>query len=67
MPSEYVASVSVVCDDSALGDALSTTLFNMPIDEGKRLVEGLDSVEAIWVDKNYNESYSSGFGDYIKK
>lgn len=65
MPAEYVASVSVICNDSALGDALSTTLFNMPIDEGKKLVEGLDGVEAVWVDKEYNKSFSSGFENYI--
>lgn len=65
MPAEYVASVSVICKDSALGDALSTTLFNMPIEEGKTLVEGLDGVEAVWVDKEYNKSFSSGFEKYI--
>lgn len=65
MPAEYAASVSVICNDSALGDALSTTLFNMPIDEGKKLVEGLDGVEAVWVDKEYNKSFSSGFENYI--
>lgn len=67
MPSEYVASVSVLCDDSALGDALSTTLFNMSIPDGKKLVESMDNVEAVWVDKGYNKTFSSGFGDYIEK
>lgn len=65
MPSEYVASVSVICDDSALGDALSTSLFNMSIEDGKKLVESMDGVEAVWVDKDYNQSFSSGFEDYI--
>lgn len=66
MPSEYVASVSVLCKDSALGDALSTTLFNMPIDEGMELVEKLKDVEAVWVDKEYNKTFSSGFEKYIE-
>lgn len=66
MPSEYVASVSVLCKDSALGDALSTTLFNMPIDEGMELVEKLNDVEAVWVDKEYNKTFSSGFEKYIE-
>lgn len=65
MPSEYVASVSVLCTDSALGDALSTTLFNMSIEDGKKLVESLDNVEAVWVDKGYNKTFSSGFEEYI--
>lgn len=67
MPSEYVASVSVICNDSALGDALSTTLFNMSIEDGKRLVEATDGVEAVWVDKEYNKTCSSGFDKYVKK
>lgn len=67
MPSEYMASVSVICKDSGMGDALSTTLFNMPIDEGKRLVEELENTEAVWVDKEYNVTYSSEFKEYIKK
>lgn len=67
MPAEYVASVSVICNDSALGDVLSTTLFNMPIDDGLKLVEGLENVEAVWVDKEYNKTFSSGFEKYIKE
>lgn len=65
MPAEYTSGVSVICSDSALGDALSTTLFNMPVDEGQRLVEGMDGVEAVWVDKDYNSTFSSGFEKYI--
>lgn len=66
MPSEYVASVSVLCNDSALGDALSTTLFNMSVEDGKRLVEETEGVEAAWVDKEYNKTFSSGFDQFIK-
>ena len=66
-PSEYMASVSVICDDSALADALSTTLFNMPIEEGKALIEKMDGTEAVWVDKEYNAMYSSGFENYVGK
>lgn len=65
MPSEYVASVSVICNDSALGDALSTMLFNMSIDEGKAFVDSMDGVEAVWVDKDFNKTLSSGFEKYI--
>lgn len=66
MPSDYMASVSVICDDSALGDALSTTLFNMPIEQGMAMVDGMDGVEAVWVDKDYNEHYSTGFKNYVE-
>ena len=60
-PSEYMASVSVICKDSALADALSTTLFNMTIEDGKALIEKTDGTEAVWVDKEYKVTYSSGF------
>lgn len=65
MPSEYYSGVSILCEDSALGDALSTTLFNLPIEKGKALIESLDGVEAVWVDKNFNKTFSSGFEKYI--
>ncbi len=66
-PSEYMASVSVICTDSALADALSTTLFNMPIEEGKALIEKTNNAEAVWVDKSYTAHYSSGFESYMAK
>ncbi|MBR1763433.1 MAG: FAD:protein FMN transferase [Eubacterium sp.] len=64
-PSEYMHSVSVICNNSALADALSTTLFNMSIEEGKALIEKTDGAEAVWVDNEYQTMYSSGFGEYI--
>ncbi len=67
MPSEYVSAVSVICTSSSLGDVLSTALFNMPIDEGVEFVEKLENVEAVWVDKDYNKTFSSGFEKYIKE
>lgn len=67
MPSDFVASVSVICNDSALGDALSTTLFNMSIEDGQKLVESLSGVEAVWVDKEYNKFYSAGFEQLIEQ
>ncbi len=65
MPARYMSAVSVICSDSALGDALSTTLFNMSVEDGTELVESMDGVEAVWVDTDYNTSFSSGFSQYI--
>ncbi|MCD7872986.1 MAG: FAD:protein FMN transferase [Clostridiales bacterium] len=66
MPAEYVSSVSVICSDSALADALSTTLFNMSVANGKKLVESLENTEAVWMDKNGNIYYSSGYEEFEK-
>lgn len=65
MPSRYFTGVTVLCKDSARGDALSTTLFNLPLDEGMALVESMDEVEAVWVDTEYNKTYSSGYEQYL--
>lgn len=64
MPGENFMSVSVLADDSGLGDAFSTALFLMDIDEGKKLVENTDGIEAMWVLPDGERVYSSGFEDY---
>ncbi|MBQ9227731.1 MAG: FAD:protein FMN transferase [Eubacterium sp.] len=63
-PSEYTASVSVICEDSAVADALSTALFNLPIEEGKALVERLDGVEALWQTQEHTVETTGGFEQY---
>ena len=65
MPAEGYLSVSVVCKNSAMGDALSTALFCMPLDEGIALVESLPDVEALWVMSDESRQTSSGFLGYI--
>lgn len=67
MPAEYFSGVTVICDNSALADRLSTQLFVMPLNEGKEYVESLSGVEAIWVDKDNNITCSSGFEQYKAK
>jgi len=67
MPAEGLLSVSVVCDDSGRGDALSTALFCMTATEGKALVETLDGVEALWVAADSTRTTSSGWNQYLKK
>ena len=67
MPSEKYRSVSVVCRDSAMGDALSTALFCMDFEEGMALVDSLDGVEAIWFFEDGTKRTSDGFSVYTKK
>jgi len=66
MPSDKFLSVSVVCKSSADGDAISTALFCMELNEGLEFVNSLSGVEAMWVDVDGNIHYSSGFKNYIK-
>lgn len=66
MPAEYFRSVSILTADSGVADALSTAVFNMPYDEGERLIESLSDTEAVWVFKNGEIKYSSGIKNYKK-
>ena len=61
-PSERYVSVTVVTRDSGLADALSTGLFNMPLEEGLALVESLEWTEALWYLTDGSVAASDGFG-----
>ena len=67
MPSEYFLSVSIVCRDSGMADALSTSVFNMPYEDGLQLIESLEETEALWVLHDGSMKFSSGFEKFIKK
>jgi thiamine biosynthesis lipoprotein len=67
MPSEGFTSVSVLCESSAMGDALSTALFCMSLEEGMALVESLEDVEVMWVLTDGTKQASSGFPSYTEK
>ena len=60
-PSVYFHSVTVITEDSALADALTTALFSMHINDGHALVESMAGVEAMWVGTNDTLVKSSGF------
>ena len=66
MPANEYLSVSIICKDSGLGDALSTALFCLPQEEGKALIESMEDVEAMWVDNDGKKVYSSGWKNYQK-
>lgn len=51
-PAEYYDSVSVITENSAFADALSTALFCMPYEKSKALADSLDGVECIWIFKD---------------
>ena len=61
MPARYFSSVSVLCRDSALADALSTALFCMPAEQGRELVRELEGVEAYWITPEGDEYMTEGF------
>ena len=64
-PSEYWRSVTIVCADSGLADALSTALFLLPYEEGLALLKQFDA-KAMWVDAAGKLFYSPGFEELIR-
>ncbi|MEG2252412.1 MAG: FAD:protein FMN transferase, partial [Clostridia bacterium] len=67
MPSAYFWAVSVITQDSGLADALSTALYNLPIEKGKALIDGLDGVEVLWVANDGTLIESDGFSALVAK
>ena len=61
MSADKFASVTVICSDGALADALSTALFIMDLDEGRALIESIDSAEALWIYSDGSMVYTDGF------
>ncbi len=64
-PSTYWRSVSIVCEDSGLADALSTALFLLPRADGQTILDQYKA-EAMWVDAEGKIFYSPGFNKLIK-
>ena len=65
MPSVYFRSVTVVCRDSALADALSTALFLLPLEEGRKLAEKCGA-DVLWVDHSGKETMTDGFQSILR-
>lgn len=67
MPSDRYRSVSVLCDDAGVADALSTALFCMDYDAGVALVDSITDAEAMWVMPDGEQRYSDGFEAYLQQ
>ena len=65
MPSTYWRSVTIICGDSGLADALSTALFLMDREAGQALLEQCGAM-AMWVDAENHVFYSPGFENLIR-
>ena len=54
-------AVTILSEESTDGDGLSTTCFALGLEEGMKLVESLDGVEAMFITQDDELHYSSGF------
>ena len=66
-PAAYFNGVSVLAPDSGVADCLTTGLFCMPLEEGQKIVESLDGVEALWCTTDGQVITSSGWSSHEKK
>ncbi len=61
MPAGYFSSVTVITENSALADALSTALFCVSYAEGLEILSRFDEkIEVIWIDNDFNLSSTKG-------
>ena len=60
-PAKDTVSVTVLCKDASLADALSTALFVMGTEKGMQFVEHTVGVEALFIDSESVLHKSSGF------
>ena len=44
-----LASVTILSDDSVMGDALSTACFVLGISDGTQLIQNLDQIDALFI------------------
>ena len=66
-PARYFDSVSVLSPDSGAADCLTTGLFCMSLEDGQKLIESLDGVEALWCTPDGGVIQSSGWADHENK
>lgn len=59
-------SVTIVSDSSADGDALSTTCFALGLEDGLKLIESLDNIDAIFVTTDYKTHCTSNIANSIQ-
>jgi len=65
MPAAYWRSVSIICADSGLADALSTALFLMDREAGTALAESCGA-EVLWVAADGSEYMTDGFQKMLR-
>lgn len=64
-PEEVYQGVSILCEDSGVADALSTSVFLMKPDEAMEFINGIDNAECILVEIDGTVHISEGADAYL--
>lgn len=64
-PKDNFASVSILTPNSGIADAVSTACFNLSLEDGMKLIESMENTEAMWVEPDGTQHFSSGFKNYV--
>lgn len=67
MPAESCQSVTIICKENKLADALATAVFVMGKEEGLKLVEKIDNVEAMIVASDGSIKSSKDFNKFLTR
>jgi thiamine biosynthesis lipoprotein len=64
-PSNYFSQVTIISDNAAWGDALSTALFNVSVEEGEAILKNYPLTAAYWITKTNEHIESSNFSSFF--
>lgn len=72
-PARFHRSVTILLQDSGMADALSTGLFLMNEEDGRRLLNKLnqgkpeeEQIQVMWIDGENQKSFTEGFSKYLQ-
>ena len=64
-PAPACVSVSIICSDPAMADALSTALFCLSYENGKELISTIENTEALWIFDDGSIRTTDNFNAYV--
>lgn len=66
MPGRYARAVTIMIENNAMADLLSTAVFLMPYEKGRQLVESIPACEALWVFADGSVKVTDGLLPFLR-